>query len=276
MNSLSKMLAVLDLFDAPAALISAEDIIGKLNYSRPQGYRYIKELCAAGLLIRFKSGYTLGPRCIELDFLIRQNDPLLRASEAVMRQVSDLNGCDVLLATMYGDRIVAIHHERGADPTTISFGRGRRMPLLRGAGSKVILAALSRSAQMKLVAAHADELASSTLGSSWDEIAAALKAIRKSGYAISVGELDPSNVGIGVPLVSDDATFPSSIVLVLSAARYKTTNLDSIVEVALASRDTILSRLATMTGTGGALREKSPRGEAAGQPVPALAKTARK
>jgi DNA-binding IclR family transcriptional regulator len=256
MNSLSKMLAILDLFDAQTALISAEEIIGKLNYSRPQGYRYIRELCAAGLLIRFKSGYTLGPRCIELDFLIRQNDPLLQASEPVMRQVSDQNGCDVLLATMYGDRIVAIHHERGSDPTTISFGRGRRMPLFRGAGSKVILAALPRATQMKLVAAHQHELASSTLGSSWDEIAPALRSIRKSGYAISVGELDPSNVGIGIPLVSEDAAFPSSLVLVMSAARYKTTDLNSIVEVALASRDAILSALASVSGS---LREKSPR-----------------
>jgi DNA-binding IclR family transcriptional regulator len=257
MNSLRKMLAILDLFDAPAPLISADEIIGKLNYSRPQGYRYIKELCAAGLLIRFKSGYTLGPRCIEFDFLIRQNDPFLHASEPVMQQVSRQNGCDVLLASMYGDRIVAVHHERGSDPTTISFGRGRRMPLLRGAGSKVILAALPRAMQMKLVEAHQRELASSMLGQSWEEISAALKAIRKSGYAISVGELDPSNVGIGVPLGAEEAAFPSSIVLVLSAARYKTTSLNSIVEVALSCRDAILSRLAAMTSLSGTPRERS-------------------
>lgn len=256
MNSLRKMLAILDLFDAPAPLISADEIIGRLAYSRPQGYRYIKELCAAGVLIRFKSGYALGPRCIELDFLIRQSDPLLRASEQVMQQVSQQNGCDVLLASMYGDRIVAVHHERGADPTTISFGRGRRMPLLRGAGSKVILAALPKAMQMKLVQAHQHELASSMLGTSWDEISVALRSIRKSGYAISVGELDPSNVAIGVPLVSEEAAFPSSIVLVLSAARYKTTNLGSIVEVALAGRDAILGRLATMSSPSSASREK--------------------
>jgi DNA-binding IclR family transcriptional regulator len=157
---------------------------------------------------------------------------------------------------MYGDRIVGVHHERGSDPTTISFGRGRRMPLFRGAGSKVILAALPRARQRKIVEGHRHELASSMLGKSWDEISAALKSIRRSGYAISVGELDPSNVGIGVPLVSEEAAFPSSIVLVLSAARYRTTDLDSIVEVALTSRDAILSRLTAMSG---APREKNQR-----------------
>jgi DNA-binding IclR family transcriptional regulator len=257
MNSLRKMLAILDQFDTPAPLISADEIIGKLNYSRPQGYRYIKELCAAGLLIRFKSGYTLGPRCIEFDFLIRQSDPLLRASEPVMRQVSRQNGCDVLLASMYGDRIVAVHHERGTDPTTISFGRGRRMPLFRGAGSKVILAALPKAMQMKLIDAHQHELASSMLGKSWDEISAALRSIRKSGYAVSVGELDVSNVGIGVPLVSEEAAFPSSIVLVLSATRYKTTSLSSVVEIALAGRDAVLASLATMTGPSSASRVRA-------------------
>jgi len=257
MNSLRKMLAILDLFDSPGPLISADEIIGRLAYSRPQGYRYIKELCAAGLLIRFKSGYVLGPRCIEFDFLIRQSDPLLRASELIMQQVSRQNGCDILLASMYGDRIVAVHHERGTDPTTISFGRGRRMPLFRGAGSKVILAALPKALQMKLFQAHQHELASSMLGKSWDEISAALRSIRKSGYAISVGELDPSNVGIGVPLVSEEAAFPSSIVLVLSAARYKTTSLNSIVEVALASRNAVLGRLATTTNSTSTSRERA-------------------
>ena len=45
----------------------------------------------------------------------------------------------------------------------------------------------------------------------------------------------------------------------LSVARYKTTNLNSIVKVALASRDAILRRLTTMSGVSGALRDKSQR-----------------
>ena len=109
-------------------------------------------------------GLCVRPRCIQLDYVIRESDPLLKAAGPVMRELRDRNGCDVLLASMFGDSIVAIHHERGTDPTTISYSRGRQMPLFRGAGSKAILATLPCSRQQRIVEAHADALASSAIG----------------------------------------------------------------------------------------------------------------
>jgi DNA-binding IclR family transcriptional regulator len=156
-----------------------------------------------------------------------------------MQQVSQQNGCDVLLASMYGDRIVAVHHARGTDPTTISFGRGRRMPLFRGAGSKVILAALPKAVQMKLFQAHQHELASSMVGKSWDEMATTLRSIRKAGYAISVGELDPSNVGIGVPLVSEEAERIGLVSLCVEDAELQQTALETAESLATGAQSAI-------------------------------------
>ena len=69
MSSLARMLSILDLFGARAPVLSAEEIIARRNYSRPTGYRYVRELVAAGLLVRAPGGYSLGPRIIELDWL---------------------------------------------------------------------------------------------------------------------------------------------------------------------------------------------------------------
>lgn len=118
------------------------------------------------------------------------------------------------------------------------------MPLFRGAGSKVILAALSSARQRQLYEQHFEDGAKSSLGASWDEVKAGLRAVRRAGYAISVGELDPANVGVAVPLMVEGMTVPSSIVLVLSATRYRTTNVDAIVQVALSAQQTILAGLA--------------------------------
>lgn len=240
MASFGKMLAILDLFAIDTPVLSAEEIASRLAYSRPQSYRYIRELCDAGFLMRFKGGYALGPRCIQLDYMIRQSDPLLKAGVPVMHEASIQNGCDVLLASMYQDRIVAVHHERGPDPMTVSFGRGRLMPLFRGAGSKAILAALSSSRQKQLYEQHADDAAQSSLGTSWDEVQGGLRAIRRAGHAISVGELDPANVGIAVPLLLEGMAAPSSIVLVLSTTRYRTTDVEAVVQVASSVRESIL------------------------------------
>ena len=102
MSSLKKMLAILDLFSPDRPLWSAEEVIVRSGHSRPTGYRYVKELCAAGLLKRSDAGYSLGPRVIELDYYIRQSDPLLNACKPVMRRLARETGFDVLLASMYG------------------------------------------------------------------------------------------------------------------------------------------------------------------------------
>src|ERR1019366_8300669 len=102
--------------------------------SRPQGYRYIRELYATGFLTRFSGAYSLGPRIIELDFIIRRGDPLLRSSEPLIRELRDRVACDVILARMFGNHLVAIHHERCNDTNFVGYGRGRPMPLFRGSG----------------------------------------------------------------------------------------------------------------------------------------------
>lgn len=256
LSSLTKMLAIMGLLDTAAPVLQAEEIAARLGYSRPQSYRYIRELCDAGFLIRFRSGYALGPRCIQLDYIIRQSDPLLRASEPIMRELRDQNGCDVLLANMFGDRIVAVHHERGFDPTTISYSRGRLMPLFRGAGSKVILAGLPVARQRRIVHAHAGELAESAIGQSWDEIRTALRTIKRDDFALSRGELDAVNVGIAVPLVVESSMPPASLVLVLNAARFRTTDLNAVILIARNARDHIIRTLTA--GDGLRLRPMTP------------------
>src|SRR5690242_20035487 len=111
MSSLTKMLAVLDLFSKDNPVWSADDIIAELKYSRPTAYRYFKTLCASGLLRRSAGWYVLGPRIVELDYHIRRCDPLLSVGRPVMQRLCQQTGCDVLLLSMYGTTTLAIHHE---------------------------------------------------------------------------------------------------------------------------------------------------------------------
>src|SRR5580692_9207329 len=134
-----RMLAVLDLFSPERPVLTAEEVAGRLGCSVATAYRYLGRLGAAGLVAGFRAAYALGPRVIELDHTIRQGDPLLHAAQPVMRELRDASGCDVLLASMFGERILAVHHERGGDPAIVSFGRGRPMPLFRGAGSRMMV-----------------------------------------------------------------------------------------------------------------------------------------
>ncbi len=67
-SSLARMLGVIDLFSEDAPVWTVDDIAVKLGYTRATAYRYVGELCDAGLLMRVAQGaYSLGPRIIELD-----------------------------------------------------------------------------------------------------------------------------------------------------------------------------------------------------------------
>jgi DNA-binding IclR family transcriptional regulator len=88
-SGMARVLAILDVFSRERSSWSPEEINQALGYSRPTGYRYVKELVGAGLLQKTSAGrYSLGPRIIELDYEIRQSDPILIASTNIMAELA--------------------------------------------------------------------------------------------------------------------------------------------------------------------------------------------
>jgi DNA-binding IclR family transcriptional regulator len=224
-SSLKRMLAVLDLFTAESPVWTAEGVIERLAYSRPTGYRYMRELCAAGLLRRSPGGlYVLGTRVIELDYQIRVTDPALIAGHRVMRELSEETGCDVMLASLFDDHVVTIHQEQGTEGISASYGRGRRLPLYRGMMSKTILAWLPRARLRRLYALDPKAAAKAGFARDWDALVERLKAIRADGYCVTRGELDPGLVGTGVPVVVDRGQPPGSLGVVMSKQRFSITD----------------------------------------------------
>jgi DNA-binding IclR family transcriptional regulator len=224
------MLAVIDLFTEAEPTWTPEEIAERLGCSRPTGYRYVRELVAAGLLRRAgASRYMLGPRIIELDHQIRATDPVLRAGQPIMEALADTTGCDVLLSNFYGDRVLNVHHVPGLERLNIRFGRGVPMPLFRGSTSKAIIAFLSTAQLKRLYARHGSAIAAAGLGKTWEEFRRAMLAIRRAGYATSSGELDPPNLGIAVPVFAADGEVLGSMSLVTLIKRWDLLDRERIV-----------------------------------------------
>jgi DNA-binding IclR family transcriptional regulator len=215
------MLSVLGAFSPSEPVLGVDAIMDRFALSRGTAYRYLRELSGAGLLTRMDGGFALGPRIIELDYAIRQCDPALQAGQSIMRGLCEQFDCDVLLVNFFDDRVIVSHHERGDDRLSMSYGRGRQMPLFQGCGSKMTLASLPRPRLRRLYDAQADRVAAAGLGRTWNEFRGALDGIRRAGHAISYAELDPDNVGVAAPITSAAASgSPASLVLVFTAARY--------------------------------------------------------
>lgn len=230
-SSIRKVFSILDLFSVARPSLSADEIIAALGCSRPQGYRYIRDLCQTGFLVRTASAYRLGARAIEIDYIVRRSDPLLHAATPTMREISEQNGCDVMLVSLVGDRIITIHHESGVDPMAVTYRRGRVLPRFRGAGSKAIVAAMPLAQQRAFFAAHIADEPESAIGVTWASARPILKDIRKQGVATSIGELDPANVGVSAPISLDTPGTQASIVVVMSAARYRIAEPEAVAQL---------------------------------------------
>lgn len=237
------MLAILDAFSEARPAWTVEEICDELSLSRPTGYRYVRELCNAGLILRLTGGfYVVGPRILELDLLIRSRDPLLQVAHPIMRDVVEQSGGDVLLANVYGDHVMNVHREYGPTPASISYDRGRPLPLFRGSTAKAVLAFMPRVQLKRIYEQQAIECRRAGLGSTWKEFRSALAAIRRDGCVIGQGELDPHVIGIAAPIFAEDERILGSLTLIVSKLRYKLMDQTRLVELVLeASRRTTLA-----------------------------------
>ena len=224
MNSLRRMLDVLTLIKPGQSTIDIDHICQQLGYAPATAYRYVRELNQVGLLVRMPGGYALGPRIIELDHQIRENDPMLNHSRDLMAQLAAQTGLSVLLSELYDNTVVTTHQEFGSDAQQLKFGRGRRMPLFRSSTSRVVLAHLPPRRLRQLYEQHGEAAELRTTLGDWKEFSRSMLQIRKQGYCLSRGEVEPGRCGLSAPIFDDRLRVLGSISLVGSDQRFAAFN----------------------------------------------------
>jgi DNA-binding IclR family transcriptional regulator len=195
---------ILRLFSPERPLWTAEDTAAALNVSLSTAYRQLGALVKSGLLeaVEASRAYVLGPAIIELDRSIRLSDPLITVAKPAMRWLAEQApvSCTILLCRLYRDRVMCVQQEeKPGEVGAVSYERGRPMPLSRGAPSRTILAQLPPRRLNAMLATIAAENAE---GFDSDAFRGRLRDIRRQGYCITRGEVDPGVIGIAVPLAT--------------------------------------------------------------------------
>jgi DNA-binding IclR family transcriptional regulator len=197
MTTTGKVLQVLQLFKEGQERLRAADVMRRLDVSSATAYRYLADLEGAGLIERASiNEYVLGPTVIELDRLIRENDPLIAAAREIMKTLSERTGGTVLLSRLHGRKVVCVHQVPGRHgPQAVSYERGRAMPLFRGATSKIILAHLPPEVLRDIVAGNAAELRRVGLPARFDLLSETVAAWRAGKVYATAGEVDAEAMG---------------------------------------------------------------------------------
>ncbi len=254
-----------ELFDAypgkrPA---SAEEVADRLRTSKPTAFRYLRQLCEAGMLTRLSGRYALGPRIIQLDRRIRLCDPILLASRDALKNLASLTGCSAVLSSIYGDQVIMVHRERGPDDMDLGFDRGSALPLFRGAASKVILAHLTAARLKRIYESHGKSPDAQPIGADWTRFSRYFRECRRNGYYLSRDELELGVTGISAPIFNSDRLVIGSLTLVFESRRGEFFNEKVFGELVSRYAREVSDRLAASPGTA-----------TAGEPPAAAAATA--
>lgn len=244
MNSLRRMLNVLDLFRPDQPVIDVEIICKELGYTSASAYRYLRELGDVGLLVRLSRGYALGPRIIALEHQMSAYDPLLvRGRDLVDKLVAE-TGLDALISEWYGDSVVTVLVQRGPDGGPVGGGRGRPIDLFHSATARVVLAYLLPRQIRRIYDAHAFRPELQHLGLEWKQFSKSLLAIRKLGYCISESELHPDRSGLAAPIFDEKQRVLGSITLVGRSERFKAFQESFLCKLVVDAADELTARLA--------------------------------
>ena len=212
-TTVDRVLGVLALFTGEKWRWTVEETATELDLTMSTAYRYIKSLAEAELLTSSISGYyTLGPAICVLDRAMRLHDPFINAAQDEMMRLAAAHPDTIILLTrLYKNTVMCVHRE-GERLDASGYERGRPMPLDRGAVSKIILANLPQRSLRSLAKSVAD-------GPTYDlaSLRAELKQIRVQGYSVTRGEIDPTKMGISVPVFRGDQSLEGSLSFVLDA-----------------------------------------------------------
>lgn len=243
-NSLERVLAILEVFTEERLEWTPEQLMEAFGYSRPTLYRYLKTLKDAGLLTSMpNAGFTLGPKVVEMDYLMRKSDPLVLHGASSLKDLTKRYKCTALLVRWYGSRILCVASECSTDSPVSSYPRGRPMPLARGAISRSIMAFLPRRRLVPLVEANLEELRSVGLGTTVEDVLQSLKRVRRVGHAVAHGEVTLGVVGIAAP-VFDAASIPiASLCVTIPGAQVASDLIDRIGRRIRQSADEISAEL---------------------------------
>ncbi len=200
---LKRVGVILDLMTEDASSITVTDVEAALQVSPATAYRYLSELCEIGLLHRVSGVYAPGPKVLELEYLIRKFDPILRVTGELMTELSAKTGCHVLLSRLYGQGLVNVFYAKAPALPDIPFIPGRRLPVFRGSQSRAVLPWMDRRKLKRIFEAHPDDPWRNKIGETWEQFAAANSAVKRAGYYISRNELAEETVGIAAPVFDE-------------------------------------------------------------------------
>jgi DNA-binding IclR family transcriptional regulator len=205
LKGVERAAALLNRFTPDHPSVDLSEATLALKVPRSTAYRLLRSLEASRLLVydAHRHTYRLSMALARLGHVALASVDLRGVCRPYLRRLVEETGESAFLLIVEGLAAVVIDtHESGA-PLRLTRPVGTPWPLHAGASNKVLLAHLPPDVQDEVLRRPLARITPRTCTDA-RRLAAELARIRRTGYAVSAGELTPDVIGMAVPILSGD------------------------------------------------------------------------
>lgn len=202
LGSVDRATQVLQMFvQTSARTLGVTEIATALALSKAVVHRVLASLREAGF-VDVEPGsrrYQLGPAALALGLAYLERIDLRAQARPVLERLSAVTHETATLSVRHGDQRIYVDQVTPLTEIRMTVPLGRPYPLHAGSSSKAFLAFLSEAEQADYLQRDLPRLTDATVTDP-AALAKELAAIRKRGYAKSLGERQPGAASVAAPV----------------------------------------------------------------------------
>jgi len=223
-ESLSKGLALLKLFDENTVSLKLREICDRTGLPMPSAFRIVSTLEQDGFLERSTDGSVRpGVAVLALGSAALRGSGIVQASEGTLRALADATGETVNLGVLVDAQVLYLVRLRNSDLVTANVQVGSTLPAVYTSMGKLLLAYLSPDELDRRIAGVSfAEGAGPNAVQSRAQLDARLAEIREAGYSIQDQELAQGLRSVSVPVFAAAAQQPVAAINIAVASQRHT------------------------------------------------------
>lgn len=209
-----RVLQVLAVLAQQGKSMPAAELMERTGLARSTLYRQLARLKRWGFVLESDGCYAPGPLSLQLALGFDLASHLVRQARPDMVDLAQQSQESVGLIVAVNDQAICLDMVESQHSLRCSFEKGRSVPLRAGASAKCVLAHLPEVVRAAVL--------DSQWGAGTPERDAAQResdAIRKAGFAMTAGEVDPGVWGCSVPLFGASRQSVGAITLMAPIVR---------------------------------------------------------
>jgi DNA-binding IclR family transcriptional regulator len=201
-GSVDRAIQVLQMFvDSGSRTLGVTEVATALDLSKAVVHRVLASLREAGFVDVDPESrrYLLGPAALALGLAYLERIDLRAMARPVLERLSAATHETATLSVRHGDTRIYVDQVTPLTEIRMTVPLGRPFPLHAGSSSKAFLAFLSEAEQADYLQRELPRLTEATV-TDRALLAKELAAVRKRGYARSLGERQPGAASVAAPI----------------------------------------------------------------------------